>query len=285
VSSEVPLLLVDGHNLLWRAWFGFPARIRSRDKTRDLTGVFGFFALLRVATRELLAPPEIVVVFDGENAWSDRSAIDPAYKAHRRTDEDAMAPIRALCDVIRGLDAIGLHHVCIDTAEADDVIASAVQRCRAQAPERPVWIMSTDRDFYQLVDERTRILNTARRPGQRVIDGAAIRARFGVSPAQWCDRASLVGDPADGIRGVHGVGAVTAARLLAGGLSVEQLWTSGRLVGHLGNRVREARGDIERWKRMIRTRPDLPLPPRLLSGAASLPLPSAPVIMEMLDLW
>jgi DNA polymerase-1 len=60
-------LIIDGSNLLFRAWFGFPARIRSRDKTRDLTGVFGFFALLRVAVRDEIADdPEIVVVFDGE---------------------------------------------------------------------------------------------------------------------------------------------------------------------------------------------------------------------------
>ncbi|MBM7788788.1 5'-3' exonuclease [Tenggerimyces flavus] len=84
--AYVPLLLVDGHNLLWRAWYGFPARIRNRDKTRDVTGVFGFFALLRVATRDLPDQPEIVVVFDGENAWGERQEIHPQYKAHRPTD-------------------------------------------------------------------------------------------------------------------------------------------------------------------------------------------------------
>ncbi|MEQ4208125.1 5'-3' exonuclease H3TH domain-containing protein [Actinopolymorpha sp. B9G3] len=283
--SDVPLLLVDGHNLLWRAWFGFPARIRSRDKSRDLTGVFGFFALLRVAIRELSALPEVVVVFDGENAWADRSAIDPAYKAHRATGVEAMAPIRALGDVVRGLDATDLRHVCIDTAEADDVIASAVERCRRRTPRREVWIMSMDRDFYQLVDERTRILNTVRRPGQRVVDRKEIEARFGVTPAQWCDRVSLVGDPADGIRGVRGVGTVTAARLLAGGLGVEQLRSSDRPVGRVGGRVRESLKDVARWKRMVRTRTDVPLPADLLSGAASPQMPSAPVVVEMLDLW
>jgi DNA polymerase-1 len=51
---DVPLLVVDGHALLWRAVFGFPARITSRDKSRDVTGVFGFFALLRAAVRDEL---------------------------------------------------------------------------------------------------------------------------------------------------------------------------------------------------------------------------------------
>jgi DNA polymerase-1 len=48
-GTTAPLLLVDGHNLLWAATFGFPAPIHSRDKTRLLTGLFAFFALLRAA--------------------------------------------------------------------------------------------------------------------------------------------------------------------------------------------------------------------------------------------
>lgn len=283
--SDTPLLLVDGHNLLWRAWFGFPARIQSRDKTRDVTGVFGFFALLRVAIREVPAPPEVVVVFDGENAWADRTAIDPAYKAHRPTDDAAMAPIRALSDVVRGLEATALRQICVDTAEADDIIASVVDRCRKHAPERDVWIMSNDRDFYQLLDPRTRILNTARRPGHRIVDHREIEARFGVTPTQWCDRTSLIGDPSDGIRGVRGVGPVTAARLLADQLTVEQLPESGRLAGRVGDRIRESFEDVVRWKRMVRLRTHHPVPACLLTRSPSLELPPAPSILDLLELW
>lgn len=283
--ANVPLLLVDGHNLLWRAWFGFPTRIRSRDKSRDVTGVFGFFALLRAAIRELPAAPEVIVVFDGENAWDDRSAIDPCYKAHRPTDDEAMAPIRSLADVVRGLEVVGLRNVCVDTAEADDIIASVVDRVRRRAPEREIWVMSNDRDFYQLLDSRTHILNTVRRPGQRVVASAEIEARFGVTPAQWCDRTSLVGDPTDGIRGVRGVGSVTASRLLAGGLTIERLPESGRLVGRVGERVLESLEDVARWKRLVRMRADHSVPRRLLTGSPSDGLPKAPSVLEMLDLW
>lgn len=280
-----PLLLVDGHNLLWRSWYGFPARITSRDKTRDLTGVFGFFALLRVAVRELDVPPELVVVFDGENAWADRTAIDQDYKAHRPTDPEAMAPIRALADVERGLDSLGVPRLCIDTAEADDLIASLLHACRQATPRRQAWIMSGDRDFYQLLDRRTRILNTARKPGHRAIEQAEIEDRYGVRPGQWCDRTSLVGDPSDGIRGVHGVGTVTAARLLAGGLTIDDLPDSGRLTGRVGDRVRAALPDALRWRSMIRLRPDHPLPDGLLDRRPSPLLPSAAIIVEALGLW
>ncbi|WP_199536999.1 hypothetical protein [Spongiactinospora gelatinilytica] len=106
---EVPLLLVDGHNLLYRATFGFPAPIHSRDKTRELTGVFGFFALLRVAIRdEIPDPPEVIVVFDGEYGSAERKQADASYKANRVTDETALKPIHALPDVKHGLDAYGI---------------------------------------------------------------------------------------------------------------------------------------------------------------------------------
>lgn len=280
-----PLLLVDGHNLLWRAWYGFPARIRSRDKTRDLTGVFGFFALLRVAVGELPVPPEIVVVFDGENAWDDRTSIDPDYKAHRPTDAEAMAPIRSLANVCRGLDAIGLPWLCVDTAEADDLIASLTYACRLATPRREIMIMSNDRDFYQLINQRTRILNTARKPGHRVLDSEEIEARYGVLPTQWCDRTSLVSDPSDGIRGVHGVGTVTAARLLAGGMSLDQLAESGRLTGRIGERVLAAMDDVLRWRELIMMHSDRALPTGLIAAAPSAPLPLAAQVLEQLELW
>jgi DNA polymerase-1 len=62
------LTCVDAHQLLFRAWYGFLARITSRDRERDLTGVFGFFALLRAGLRDNIGEPtEVLAVFDGED--------------------------------------------------------------------------------------------------------------------------------------------------------------------------------------------------------------------------
>src|SRR5215475_4431427 len=89
LASPTPLLLVDGHNLLWGATFGFPAPIYSRDKTRLLTGLFAFFALLRVAIRDDVpgATPEAIVVFDGEYGAVGRQQAHDGYKASRPTDD------------------------------------------------------------------------------------------------------------------------------------------------------------------------------------------------------
>ena len=96
--TGVPLLLVDGHNLLFRAWYGFPARIWSRDKGTDLTGVFGFLALLRAGLRDNLSgQPEVIVVFDGENGPAARRAAEPGYKSTR--PQGTPEPVKALPDV------------------------------------------------------------------------------------------------------------------------------------------------------------------------------------------
>lgn len=79
--SDTPLFLVDGHNLLWIATMGSPANITSRDRTRTLTGVFMFFAVLRKAIRENLPiAPEVLVVFDGEHGSAERKQADAGYK-------------------------------------------------------------------------------------------------------------------------------------------------------------------------------------------------------------
>lgn len=137
-SAQAPLLLVDSHNLLWRAAFGFPAEIRSRDKTRDLTAVFGFFALLRVAIREELpAAPEVLVVFDGEHGAGDRQDADANYKANRVLDDGGRKALKAIPTVQHGLDPYGLAWVEIDTAEADDVIATLVSSTRQEDQPAP----------------------------------------------------------------------------------------------------------------------------------------------------
>src|ERR1700722_8472870 len=104
--SAVPLLLIDGHNLLFRACFGTPAQIWSRDQhnKRDLTTEFMFFALLRKGINsELPGWPEVIVVFDGENGSAQRKATDSGYKASRPDGDEALKPIRALPAVKAGL--------------------------------------------------------------------------------------------------------------------------------------------------------------------------------------
>jgi hypothetical protein len=96
--------------------------------------------------------------------------------------------------------------------------------------------MSTDRDFYQLASDSVSVLNTRRRPGGKVIGPEHIRDKFGVEPDQWADYRALTGDPSDNIRGVRGVGPVTAKRLLSGGIGLGDMERLGRLMAMLRQR-------------------------------------------------
>lgn len=280
--GNAPLLLVDGHNLLWGATFGFPAEVRSRDKTRNLTGLFAFFALLRVAVRdELPAPPEIIVVFDGEHGSAGRRATDDSYKAQRPTDPAALAPLLFLPHVKRGLDAAGITWVELPHDEADDVIATLTTTTPAG---REVIVMSRDRDFYQLVTSQVRILNTRFRAGARLVDPAGVRDRHGVDPHQWPDYRALTGDPADNIPGVRGIGSGTAVKLLAGGLTLDDLPSSGRLDHGRGRAVTEQWEHALKWRSMIRLITDLDVPVRP-NGRISPAIPAPRDIVETLQLW
>ena len=285
----VPLLIIDGHNLLFRACFGTPAQIWSRDPDdrRDITTQFMFFALLRKAVNDELGTwPEILVVFDGEEGSAERREADPGYKANRPGGDEALRPIRALGDVKAGLDACGITWTEVPDAEADDVIATLA----AASPGREVLIMSADQDYYQLLRDPApglgpvRVLNTARRPGSRLIGPADVAARYGVTPAQYADFRALCGDPSDNIPGVRGIGAKTAATLLAGGLTLEDLPATGRLADRRGLAVTAMWEQVMTWRSMIRLRADLPLA-TAPCGEATGPMPGAGQVIARLGLW
>jgi DNA polymerase-1 len=194
--TGVPLLLVDGHNLLFRACFGTPAQIISSDETdkRDITTQFMFFALLRKGINDELSQwPEVMVIFDSQDGAASRKDTDPGYKTTRPENPDALRPILALPDVKTGLDFFGITWIEIGDAEADDVIATLV----TVHPGREVLIASMDQDYYQLLRDPgpaspgVRVLNTAMRPGARLIGPAEVTARYGITPRQYPDFRAL----------------------------------------------------------------------------------------------
>lgn len=281
--QNAPLLLVDGFNLLWRGHFGFPAPVYSRDKQRNLTGLFAFFALLRASIRDDLdtPPPEVCVVLDGEHGSAERKEADADYKANREETPAALEPLQFLAPMKEALDAYGLAWVELEDAEADDVIATLTGRYA----DRTVRIMSADQDYYQLLEgERVRIINRSRKASKRIITDTEVRERYGVTPAQWPDYRALIGDASDNLRGVRGIGPKSAAGLLADGLALEDLTASGRLTGAKGKAVTEEWQDVLRWRELSRMARDVPVTWQA-TGAASAALPRPAEVVEKLGLW
>ncbi len=203
------LLLVDGHNLLCKAFYGIPERLLP-DGT-PVHGLIGFIGILRKMIRKT-EPSHVLVVFDPEEQPSRRQRY-PRYKANRHDLSGLPArenPFSQLSGIKRALDSLGIRWLEQTGHEADDVIASYAVKsgCRTI-------IASSDTDFFQLVSSR---ISVFRYHGKKstVYDEAQIVTRYGVSPARFIEYRALTGDKTDNIAGLRGVGPKTAARILNG---------------------------------------------------------------------
>jgi DNA polymerase-1 len=245
-TSSPTLFLVDGNNLLWRAAHGHRAPFPASDG-RDLTPLFRFFAKLRRALGTYGLFAECVVCFDGADAWSRRRDIDNDYKSNRRYEGSDLSFMGWLPEIRAALDAAGIANLELVDQEADDVIATLA----ARADGRLVRVMSTDRDYYQLISSRTAVVDPKTRPG--LVDEGLLLERYRVTARQWCDFRALCGDPSDGIPGLPGVGKTRAAMLLVGGATLEDLYE--RSAAEIVDRWT----DLMRWRELIRLRTDVEL--------------------------
>lgn len=267
---EPALFLVDGNNLLWRAAHSHPAPFDATDG-RDLTPLFRFVTKLRSAVGTYGVFAECVVCFDGAEAWSQRVEADPSYKANREYESKDLSFMGWLPEIRAALQCMGIATIEVTDHEADDVIATLC--ATASAARRSVRILSTDRDYYQLISPTVCVIDTRRRPP--LVGEREVVARFGVTPSQWCDFRALAGDTSDGIPGLPGVGMARAATLLAGGRALDDLRTDPFVGQHWD--------DVARWRELIRLRDDVKLTfePR---GEPTPRLPSASAVCAALGL-
>ncbi|MGN1345868.1 MAG: 5'-3' exonuclease H3TH domain-containing protein [Eubacteriales bacterium] len=204
------LLLVDGHNLLFRMFYGMPDTFYS-DGGVKYNALYGFVCATDRVCR-MIQPTYMLVTFDSPDC-GDRRELDADYKANR-PDYSEMAPeecpFTQLPAIYAALTRMNVPHAEIHGCEADDVIASyAVQH----ADRCDVVIFSTDRDYWQLVSEHISILNY-HGADSTLVTPHTVRQKYGVSPSQFADWKCLVGDKSDNIVGVPGVGPKIAAALL-----------------------------------------------------------------------
>ncbi len=210
-------LLVDGFNLAYRCFFAIPELTRSDGfPTNALHGWLK--SLWRLADQER---PDATLVFFDLGGAQDRLVLHPGYKANRA---DMPEPLVKQIPVIKELTrAMGLVGVERDGVESDDLLASEAVTLAGGGHE--VLIVSSDKDFAQIVGERIQIMlppPTANpKLGWRRMDAAGVLEKFGVPPSQIADYLALVGDTSDNIPGVAGVGPKTAAKWLGAYGSLE----------------------------------------------------------------
>ena len=203
-----PLLAVDTPWLLYRSHFGLPSSIRGAGGQR-VGALLGTVNTI-LALVEWCSPRVVVCCLGAEEA-AYRVALYPPYHAHRDPMPDELRTQWEQAPAL--LEALGWTLSAHDTLEADDLMWSH-SRVEGAAGGRTL-ICSGDRDLLQAVDERTEVVELRRDAPPGRIGAEEVLARSGVRPDQIPDLIALRGDPSDGLPGARGVGAKTAAALLA----------------------------------------------------------------------
>jgi DNA polymerase I len=204
-------LLVDGFNLAYRCFFAIPELTRADGfPTNALHGWVK--SLWRLSDQE--KPNGTLVFFDLGGA-QDRLALHPEYKAHREDMPEALErQLPVIKEMTRAMGLVGIEQ---EGVESDDLLASHAMTLSRRGDE--VLIVSSDKDFAQIVGDRIRIMlppPTANpKLGWRLMDEAGVVEKFGVPPARIADYLALVGDTSDNIPGLAGVGPKTASKWLS----------------------------------------------------------------------
>jgi len=205
MKSERPVLtLIDGSGYIFRAYHAIRSEL-STSKGLPTRAVYGFTRMLLKSLREA-SPTHVAVVWDRDGR-ALRRAIDPDYKAHRpETPDDLKVQFPYIRQVV---DALAVPSVEKEGWEADDVIATLAKQAVAAGFE--VVIVTGDKDFSQIVSPHVRLYDGML---DRWTGPAEVQEKWGVPAEKFIELQTLIGDASDGIPGVPGVGAKTAADLI-----------------------------------------------------------------------
>ena len=243
------LYLIDGHNVLYRTFFGVP-RLSAPDGT-PTNVVLGVARILLKILREE-RPDAIVAVFDSREP-TPRHEIFPEYKANRlKTPEDLAAQIPVVDEMI---DALGVRRLSVPGAEADDIIGTLSRRAEERGMD--VVIVSSDKDMYQLVSPRVKVRDGLK---EHAVGEAQVEEVFGVPPGKVADLLALAGDPSDNVPGVPGIGEKTASELIREFGSLDAVLANpGRLKGARRERIEKGADAARLALRLVTIDRNLPI--------------------------
>ena len=264
------LTLIDGSGFVFRAYHALPHL--STTKGVPTNAVYGFTTMLLKALREH-APTHVALVLDAAGRRSFRHELDGGYKANRPEAPDDLA--RQFPLVRRIADALNVPVLEEPGFEADDVIGTLACRAREQGWE--VVIVTGDKDFAQLVDDKVSLYDPmAEASGRGGWTGAAeVEKKMGVPPSRMVEYQAILGDKIDNVPGIAGVGEVTAAALVRKFGSVEEML---RRADEIPAAV--PRGGAKLRERLVAGAARLRLNRKLVELRCDMPLPYAPASFE-----
>ena len=250
MTTPQTLYVIDGHAQIYRAYYALPPLNAPSGEPTNAT--FGFVsALLKLLQAK--KPSRLILAMDAGS--SGRDLVDAQYKAHRKPMPDDMRPqIERIMSIA---NAMALPTLRVAGFEADDVIATLVQRELTQADPPDIFICSRDKDLDQLVGDKVRLYDIQ---SGETIDAAALMQSKGYSPQQAADVLALTGDTADNIPGIPGVGPKTAAKWIAQFGNLDNLIAhADEISGKIGQALRDNLPILAQSRELVRLQFDVPL--------------------------
>ncbi len=210
------LVVIDGSSLLYRAFYAIPHLTDSQGQPTN--AVYGFLNML-LKLYEQLEPQYVAVAFDkGKHTF--RNDLFNEYKATRKPAPDELRPQFALIREV--LACLGIHVLELEGYEGDDIIGTIA---RHMEQKLDVAVVTGDRDALQLVDDSVTVHLTKKGiTNMLAVTPEVMQEEYGYTPKQVIDMKALMGDTADNIPGVPGVGEKTALKLIAQFQSVEGVY-------------------------------------------------------------
>lgn len=212
------VLFIDGMNTFIRS---FAVLNHINQAGNHVGGLTGFLKSLGSAIKQL-SPTRVIIVFDGEAGSQNRKYLLPEYKGNRnnqnvmnyksfetKKDEDE-AKINEISRLMDYLKLLPVNCMCIDKLEADDIIGYLCGKLYREEPECNITIMSSDRDFFQLINDRVSVWSPIKKIHYYT---PQVLEEFGVHPANFLIYKAILGDSSDNVKGVHGIGEKKIAKM------------------------------------------------------------------------
>jgi len=276
-----PLYLIDAYGLIYRSYFAFLTRPLRNNAGKNVSALFGFArtvvsllydgAPAAGSDGKVLDKPEkplrLAAIFDSRSP-TFRHLMYSEYKANRqKAPEDLHEQIPLVEEF---LTALGIQCLKSEGFEADDIIATLAEKCKKE--NRQCYILSSDKDLLQLVGNgvyelrpakinRSEAIPTSSGPVWDLVGPDEVKKEWGVEPERVLDLLSLIGDSADNITGVKGIGEKIAVKLMARYGSLDDIYKNiAAIEGSTGRKISEGKESAYFSQSLIRLRSDVELP-------------------------
>lgn len=249
------LYILDTHAEIFRAYYAIRTRLTSSVTGEPTNAIFGFTStLLKLLTE--VQPTYIVAAMDTPGA-TFREELYADYKAHRSPPPAEL--VTQIPRIEQVLAAFGILTLGETALEADDIVASVTQAVLDEPTARHVHvvIVSKDKDFEQLLSRRVTMFDIH---NDKTIDVATLWQTKQIEPAQVIDVLALMGDSADNVPGVEGIGLKTAATLIHKFGSIEEIFANiDEMKGKRRENLEKARAQLPLWRTLVTLKRDADL--------------------------